>query len=86
MDEIHAIAEDASLAVIEDAAYASVRDIQRQTSRRAFSFYGLFLFQAIKHLTTGDGGALCCLDAKDEAKRAAGDGSASIGIGICRLR
>src|SRR5262249_10526782 len=30
-----------------------------------------FSFQAIKHLTTGDGGALCCLDERDceEARR-----------------
>ncbi len=34
----------------------------------AISRFACFSFQAIKHLTTGDGGALCCLNAEDERR------------------
>jgi perosamine synthetase len=70
MDELNALAREHSLVVIEDAAQAlgatykgrPVGSISRLTA---------FSFQAIKHLTTGDGGALCCLDEPDylEARR-----------------
>jgi perosamine synthetase len=70
MDELNALAREHSLVVIEDAAQAlgatykgrPIGSISRLTA---------FSFQAIKHLTTGDGGALCCLDESDylEARR-----------------
>jgi len=70
MDELNALAREYSLFVIEDAAQAlgatykgrPIGSISRLTA---------FSFQAIKHLTTGDGGALCCLDEPDylEARR-----------------
>jgi perosamine synthetase len=67
MDEIHAIAEDAGLAVIEDAAHA-LGATYKGKPIGAISRFTAFSFQAIKHLTTGDGGALCCLDGDDEAE------------------
>jgi perosamine synthetase len=64
MDEIYKIANEFNLSVIEDAAHAFgskykgnlIGTISRFTS---------FSFQAIKHLTTGDGGALCCKNIED---------------------
>jgi perosamine synthetase len=70
MDEINATAHEYGLAVVEDAAHAlgatyKGRPIGSLSRLTAFSF------QAIKHLTTGDGGALCCQDEGDyqEARR-----------------
>lgn len=64
MDSINFIANSCNIAVIEDAAHAfgatynghMIGSISRFTS---------FSFQAIKHLTTGDGGALCCKNDSD---------------------
>lgn len=64
LDSINFIARPRNIAVIEDAAHAFgtryngrlIGSISRFTS---------FSFQAIKHLTTGDGGALCCIDEQD---------------------
>lgn len=64
LDEINSIANEHNIPVIEDAAHAlgatykgrPVGTISRMTC---------FSFQAIKHLTTGDGGALCCLNSGD---------------------
>jgi perosamine synthetase len=64
MDEINAIARDHNLAVIEDAAHA-LGAIYKGHPVGRLSRFTAFSFQAIKHLTTGDGGALCCLDEKD---------------------
>src|SRR5262249_43887055 len=61
MDEINAIARGHDLAVIEDAAHA-LGAIYKGRPVGALSRFTAFSFQAIKHLTTGDGGALCCLD------------------------
>jgi perosamine synthetase len=66
MDEINALAAKYSLAVVEDAAHA-LGAIYRGKPIGAISRFTAFSFQAIKHLTTGDGGALCCLD-ESEAK------------------
>lgn len=59
MDEINAIAKEADLVVIEDAAHAlgaSYRDRPVGT----LGDFAIFSFQAIKQLTTGDGGLLVC--------------------------
>jgi perosamine synthetase len=64
LDEIQAIAADNDLAVIEDAAHA-LGATYKGKPIGAISRFAAFSFQAIKHLTTGDGGALCCSRAAD---------------------
>src|ERR1035437_1301322 len=64
MDEINAIASNYKLKVIEDAAHA-VGASYKGDSIGTISDFTAFSFQAIKHLTTGDGGALCCKETKD---------------------
>lgn len=70
LDEINEIARQHDLAVIEDAAHALGAEYKGRPVG-SISRFTAFSFQAIKHLTTGDGGALCCLDADDyyQAKR-----------------
>jgi perosamine synthetase len=70
LDEIHAVASNHNLPVIEDAAHA----LGAQYKGRAIgsiSPYTCFSFQATKHITTGDGGMLCLTkeDKYQEAKR-----------------
>lgn len=65
MDEINSIAREHNIAVIEDAAHALGATYHGEPIG-AVSRFTCFSFQAIKHLTTGDGGALCCLDTNDE--------------------
>ena len=67
MDEINTIANEHSIAVIEDAAHA-LGATYKNKPIGSFSQFTVFSFQAIKHLTTGDGGALCCLSEKDAEK------------------
>jgi dTDP-4-amino-4,6-dideoxygalactose transaminase len=57
MDEIHAIAKKYHLPVIEDAAHA-VGARYKDQAIGEISDYTMFSFQAIKHITTGDGGYL----------------------------
>lgn len=64
MDEISQIAQEFNLTVIEDAAHA-LGATYKDKAIGAISQFTAFSFQAIKHLTTGDGGALCCLLTKD---------------------
>jgi perosamine synthetase len=64
MDQINALAEEHDLVVIEDAAHA-LGATYRGRPIGAVSRFTAFSFQAIKHLTTGDGGALCCRRAED---------------------
>lgn len=64
MDEINKIASDHDLIVIEDAAHA-LGATYKEKPIGAISRFTAFSFQAIKHLTTGDGGALCCLEEND---------------------
>jgi len=66
LEEIHQIAAGHGLIVIEDAAHA-LGATYRGKPIGSLSRFTCFSFQAIKHLTTGDGGALCCLSAEDEA-------------------
>jgi perosamine synthetase len=65
MDEINKIAKEHGLAVIEDAAHA-LGATYKERSIGSVSPLTVFSFQAIKHLTTGDGGAVCSLTEADE--------------------
>jgi perosamine synthetase len=64
LDELNAIAARHGLALVEDAAHAFGASY-RARPIGAVSRFTCFSFQAIKHVTTGDGGAVCCLDADD---------------------
>jgi len=64
MDEINQIAKEYDLVVIEDAAHALGATYKGEPIG-SISDFTAFSFQAIKHLTTGDGGALCCLNKGD---------------------
>lgn len=64
MDEINAVALGHGLVVIEDAAHA-LGAAYKGRPVGSLSRLTAFSFQAIKQLTTGDGGALCCLDQDD---------------------
>lgn len=64
MDEINSIAEEYNIAVIEDAAHA-LGATYKGKPIGCISRFTAFSFQAIKHLTTGDGGTLCCLNRND---------------------
>lgn len=64
MAELEALAREFDLALIEDAAHALGATYQGRPVG-TLSRFTAFSFQAIKHLTTGDGGALCCPDAAD---------------------
>jgi perosamine synthetase len=64
LEEINALASRHGLAVIEDAAHA-LGATYRGKAIGSISRFTAFSFQAIKHLTTGDGGALCCTQESD---------------------
>lgn len=64
MDEINAVATAHQLAVIEDAAHA-LGALYRGRPVGSLSRFTAFSFQAIKHLTTGDGGAIACTQERD---------------------
>lgn len=68
MDAITAIARRRGIPVIEDAAHALGATYRGQPVG-ALSDFTCFSFQAIKQITTGDGGMLAALDAKN-AERA----------------
>jgi perosamine synthetase len=61
MDEINDLAKQNNIIVIEDAAHALGASYKGRAIG-SISDYTCFSFQAIKHLTTGDGGALACLN------------------------
>lgn len=69
MDEINAIADQYNITVIEDAAHALGAEYKGQTIGE-ISPFTMFSFQAIKHITTGDGGMLTIRDPR-LAKKAA---------------
>jgi perosamine synthetase len=70
LDEINTIAKEFNLVVIEDAAHA-LGAMYKGRPIGSISRFTAFSFQAIKHLTSADGGALCCLLESDyyQAKR-----------------
>jgi len=61
MDEIHTVAGKYDLPVIEDGAHA-LGAVYRGSPIGTLSPFTMFSFQAIKQLTTGDGGLLTLLD------------------------
>lgn len=65
MDEIHALANQYGIPVIEDAAHALGAEYGGKPIG-ALSAYTMYSFQAIKHLTTGDGGLLTYLDGEQD--------------------
>lgn len=67
MDEIQTIANEYDLLVIEDAAHAFGAKYKNKNIG-TISDYTCFSFQSIKHLTTGDGGAVSTLT-DDNVKR-----------------
>lgn len=64
MDAINAIAKEYDLAVIEDAAHALGASYKGKPVG-SLSRFTAFSFQAIKHITSGDGGAVAALDSND---------------------
>ena len=64
MIEIQAIADEAGIWVIEDAAHA-LGAMYNGHAIGSLSRFSAFSFQAIKHITTGDGGLLACSDLED---------------------
>jgi perosamine synthetase len=61
MDELHAIGKEYNIPVIEDAAHA-LGATYKGKGIGAISPFSIFSFQAIKHITTGDGGMLVIQD------------------------
>ena len=70
MDELREIADEWKVPIIEDAAHA-VGASYKGTQIGDLSEFTMFSFQAIKHLTTGDGGMLMLKDSSllEKAKR-----------------
>lgn len=64
LDILMDIAQTHKVKLIEDAAHA-FGSIYKGRNVGSIADYTCFSFQAIKHLTTGDGGALACLDPED---------------------
>ena len=76
MDEIRSVALEFGIPVIEDAAHA-VGAEYKGSPIGSVSEYTMFSFQAIKHITTADGGMLMI---KDEEKLALGQSPRWFGI------
>jgi perosamine synthetase len=67
MDELHAIAREYNIPVIEDAAHA-LGATYKGKKIGSISPFTMYSFQAIKHITTGDGGMLVVQDPSLVAK------------------
>ena len=65
MDEIHSLANQFNIPVIEDAAHALGASYNNKLIG-TISQFTMYSFQAIKHLTTGDGGLLTFMDSSLE--------------------
>lgn len=68
IDEINTLAKKHNIKTIEDAAHA-LRSTYKGVKIGSHSDYVCFSFQAVKHLTTFDGGAIACKTLED-AERA----------------
>ena len=70
MDELQSIANEWSIPIIEDAAHA-VGAKYKGSTIGSISDFTMFSFQAIKHITTGDGGMLIVKNKEliDQAER-----------------
>ncbi len=65
LEGVHALAEAHDLVVIEDATHAlGARYRDTMVGDCAFSNMAIFSFHAVKHLTTGEGGAVTTRDAE----------------------
>jgi len=67
LEEINDIAKKKGIKVIEDAAHALGAEY-RGVKIGTISDFTMFTLQAIKHITTVDGGLLCCRDEEDYAR------------------
>ena len=67
LSEIMGIGKEADVPVIEDAAH-SIGSTYQGTPIGSHGDFVCFSFQAIKTITTGDGGALVCNDASDHRR------------------
>jgi len=67
MDEINTIASRHDVVVIEDAAHA-MGAMYKKRSVGALGDFAIFSFQAIKLITTGDGGMLVCRKESDHER------------------
>jgi dTDP-4-amino-4,6-dideoxygalactose transaminase len=67
IDAINNIANEAGVKVIEDAAHA-LGATYRGKLIGSHSDYVCFSFQAVKHITTGDGGAICSQLKRDDER------------------
>jgi dTDP-4-amino-4,6-dideoxygalactose transaminase len=69
LEEIHDIGKEYNIPIIEDCAHAYGSEYKGHVMGDChYSDYAMFSFQAIKHLTSIDGGALC-LKSKDNYNR-----------------
>jgi len=70
IDELQSLANKHNIPLIEDAAHA-IGATYKKKPIGSISDFTMFSFQAIKHITTGDGGMLCIKNKKliDKAKR-----------------
>jgi len=64
LEEINKLAKKYNIKTIEDAAHA-LRSTYKDIKIGNHSDYVCFSFQAVKHLTTADGGAIACKNEKD---------------------
>lgn len=67
LDEVNAIAQVNNLKVIEDCAHALGARYKDKVIG-SYSNYCCFSFQAIKHIHTGDGGAIVCKNVEDHLR------------------
>lgn len=67
IDSVNKIAKKYNIKVVEDAAHA-VGATYKQKKIGNHSDYVCFSFQAIKHITTGDGGAICSKSLNDDER------------------